>query len=165
MAAAVLIALILMPFAEIAAFIQIGGRLGLGPTLGGVALAAVAGVLVLRHKGLATLRQVRESLDAGRFPVAALFDGACTLAAGALLLIPGFVTDALALLLFLPPLRVWLRRWIARRLKASGRVAAGSEGTAAGPVIDGEFERVDAAPGDARRPVPPLPPTGDDKSP
>lgn len=164
MAALVLIALILMPFAEIAAFIQVGERFGVGPTLAVVALAAAAGVLVLRHQGLATVRQVRESLDAGRFPVAELFDGACTLVAGALLVIPGFVTDALAVVLFLPPVRRWLRQRIARRLKAAGRVEVRSAGNAAGPIIEGDYERVDGAPGDAGRPVPPLPPKGDDKS-
>lgn len=156
MVAAILIALILMPFAEIAAFIQIGERLGLGPTLAGAALAALAGVLVLRHQSLATLRQVRDSLDAGRLPVAELFDGACRLAAGVLLVIPGFVTDALALMLFLPPVRHGLRAWIARRLTPS---AAGPAGTAAGPVIEGEFERVDAAdPGAGGPSAPALPP-------
>jgi len=164
MTALVLIALILMPFAEIAVFIQIGERFGSGPTLAAVALAAAAGVLVLRHQGLATVRQVRESLDAGRFPVAELFDGACSLAAGALLLIPGFVTDALALALFVPPVRRWLRQWIARRLKASGRVEVRRAGNTAGPIIDGDYERVDAAdPGDPGRPAPPLPPKSDDK--
>jgi UPF0716 protein FxsA len=160
MAVLVTILLIALPFAEIALFIAIGERLGVLSTVALAALAALAGVAVLRHQGLATLADVRKSLDEGRFPVAALFDGACVLAAGVLLLIPGFITDAFALLLFAPPVRRWLRRGIGNRLAAKGRVEAWSVEGANATVIEGEYERVEPANDGANRSraARPLPP-------
>jgi UPF0716 protein FxsA len=147
----VALAFIGVPILEIAVFVEVGGRIGLGPTVAVVVATALAGAALLRHQGLATLNRARHSLAAGRVPLAEVFDGLCLLFAGALLLTPGFVTDAAGLLLFVPGLRSWLRALLGRHLAAGGRVHAwppqggragpGSEG--AGPVIEGEFQRVD----------------------
>ena len=145
-----LLAMIGVPIVEIAVFIEVGGRLGLWPTLATIILTAMAGTALLRQQGLATLRRVRESLEANRFPRAEVFDGLCLLVAGALLLTPGFVTDAAGLLLFVPAVRVALRRAFGRYLVASGRLDAWTEkpgpfasgGGGGDTVIDGEFHEV-----------------------
>ena len=142
----VLLAFIGVPLVEIAVFIKLGGILGLWPTLGVVILTAIAGTTLLRHQGLATLGRARSNLEAGRFPMAEVFDGVCLLLAGALLLTPGFVTDLAGLLLFVPALRSVLRRVLARHLTASGRIDGRADGFADhrdrgdATVIEGEFE-------------------------
>ena len=138
-----------VPIIEIAVFIEVGGRLGLWPTLATIILTAMAGTALLRQQGLATLQRVHESLEANRFPMAEVFDGLCLLVAGALLLTPGFVTDAAGLLLFVPAVRVALRQAFGRYLVASGRLDAWTEkpgpfasGGGGNTVIDGEYHEV-----------------------
>lgn len=104
-----LLAFIGVPIIEIAVFIEVGGWIGLWPTLGLVVLTAIVGSMELRSQGLATLNKLRQQLDEGVLPAQTLFDGVCLLFAGALLLTPGFVTDALGLVLFVPAFRRFLR--------------------------------------------------------
>lgn len=167
----ILLAFIAVPVIEIALFIQVGDRIGLWPTLAVVLLTAVVGTAMLRHQGLEALRRVQQSLAEDRLPVREMFDGLCLLVAGALLLTPGFMTDAIGFLLFVPPVRGLVAQAAVRYLLSHGRVhvagagmhggfhgaapgggpAAGDGPTAgagrrpsgAGPVIDGEFQEVD----------------------
>lgn len=149
----VLLLMIGVPIVEIAVFIQVGGWIGIGPTLVTVVLTAVIGTALLRHQGFATLRKVQDSLAAGRLPVAEVFDGMCLLVAGALLLTPGFVTDAVGFLLFVPTVRSAARRMLGRYLLSSGRIRRGGDGPAPDPagrrpaadptVIEGEYEEID----------------------
>lgn len=146
-----LLAMIGVPILEIAVFIEAGERIGLWPTLGAVILTAVVGTALMRFQGLSTIARARESLDAGQLPVAEVFEGICLLIGGALLLTPGFVTDAVGFLLLIPPVRLVLRRWCqsylidARRVRMWSDVPPPDPGSAGGrssPVIDGEFEEV-----------------------
>ncbi len=161
MTAYLLLALILVPLTEIAVFIEVGEALGLLPTLAIVVLTAVFGAALLRRQGLHTLRRAQASLARGEAPLAEVFDGVCLLLAGAFLLTPGFVTDALGGLLFLPALRAWLRALALRRLLASGRVwseqgpSASGDGDHRGPVIEGEYEEVGAETPEAGDEAPP----------
>ncbi len=161
----ILITMIAVPIIEIAVFIKAGDLIGLWPTIGSVILTAIIGSFLLRQQGLATLFRVRESMDAGRLPVNELFDGLCLRVAGALLLTPGFVTDGVGLLLFMPPFRVVLRALLVQRLKARGHFHM--HGSAqAGPgrgrqfddtIIEGEFQEVneDENINDPNHPLPP----------
>lgn len=155
-----LILFIAVPVIEIGLFVEIGGRIGLGPTLAVVILTAVVGTALLRHQGLDTLRRVQESLAQNRLPVAEMFDGLCLLFAGALLLTPGFLTDAIGFLLFVPPLRALAAGAIGRAIMRHGQVhVSGVSGVAPGgtgahaqdphppgrgspTVIDGDYEEV-----------------------
>lgn len=140
-----LAAFILVPLVEIAVFIEVGGLIGLWPTLALIVLTAVLGSWQLRAQGLATLNQARRQMEQGIMPARALFDGLCLLVAGALLLTPGFVTDTVGALLFVPPLRDALRRAIGRRLTehAETRVYRNGREVYRGKgVIDGEYEDV-----------------------
>lgn len=107
-----------MPLLEIAVFIEVGGAIGVWPTIALTVATALAGSLLLRAQGLATLTRARAQMDSGQLPAREIFEGVCLVLAGALLLVPGFVTDALGLLLFLPPFRDLLRLLIARHIAA-----------------------------------------------
>ncbi len=133
------LAFIGVPILEIAVFVEVGGRIGLGPTMAVIVATALAGAALLRHQGLATLHRARHSLAEGRMPLAEVFDGLCLIFAGALLLTPGFVTDGVGLLLFVPGLRAVLRALIGRRLVAQPQPRP----PGGGPVIEGEFQRVE----------------------
>lgn len=104
--------LIVVPLAEIATFIQIGDLIGLWPTLLTVVATALIGGFLLRQQGLRTLNKARAELSHNRMPMRSLFDGLCLFAAGLVLLTPGFLTDAVGLLLLVP----FVRKVIAERL-------------------------------------------------
>ncbi len=154
MAILIFAAFIGVPLLEIAVFIQIGGWLGLWPTLGLVVLTAVIGTWELRAQGLATLARARTTIDSGKLPAREMFDGACLLLAGALLLTPGFVTDTVGMLLFIPAVRAYLRSVLGRHLSASvetrvftdGAETGGHGSTPNGPTsgstIDGDYQDV-----------------------
>lgn len=108
--------LLIIPIVEIALFIQVGGAIGLLPTLAIVVLTAVLGSTMIRAQGLRTWMQARASLDRGEMPVHELFDGLCIFAAGIMLVTPGFFTDALGVLLLLPPIRHLLSERLVRSM-------------------------------------------------
>ncbi len=168
MAFFLLIAFITVPIVEIAVFIQVGDWIGLWPTLAVVILTAVAGTALLRQQGLSILFRIQENLEANRVPVRELFDGVCLVIAGALLLTPGFVTDTIGFVLFVPPARAAIAAWIAARMVARADVrfhttqSGPRPGPGGGPVIDGEFEDISDptrdTPDETRRPLPKSPP-------
>jgi UPF0716 protein FxsA len=148
---------IAVPVLELALLIEIGRSIGVWATVALVLATALAGALIISRQSLAVVRQALEAASEGRPPVAPVLDGLFLMLAGALLLTPGLITDAVALLLLVPPLRRAVAFWCVRRLVDSGRVhvevhtgTAGPDGPSrrggAGPVIEGEFERVDEAP-------------------
>ncbi len=154
MAVYIALAFILVPIIEIAIFIEVGGEIGLWNTLAVVVLTAIVGTWMLRAQGMRTLRRAQDSLSRQVFPVSEVFDGLCLLVGGALLLTPGFLTDALGFLLFLPPVRAAIRGVIRRFLSASGMISidgdvprTGDSGrrrhdNGNGRTIEGEFREV-----------------------
>lgn len=104
-----LLAIVALPLAELAAFIVVAANIGFGLALMLVLATSMAGALVLRHAGGSHIARVRGALNQGSFAsLQADGAGAATLLAGILLLIPGFITDFLGLLLLIAPLRRWL---------------------------------------------------------
>ncbi len=101
--------LLLVPLAEIAAFVVIGGQIGVWATLGMVLLTAVIGSFLLRQQGVGLFNRINTEVRANRVPGRELVHGVMILVAGVLLLTPGFVTDTLGFLLFVPAIRdlVW----------------------------------------------------------
>lgn len=167
-----LVAMIGVPILEIAVFIEAGGYFGLWPTVGAVILTAILGSALLRHQGLSTLARAQENLAAGRLPMTEVFDGVCILIGGALLLTPGFITDAVGFSLLVPPVRQILRRLAGRYFanKAEMHVwtdmppASDDPGsTGEGPIIDGQFEEVNPRDSDGRPDQ--SPPRGTEHSP
>lgn len=134
-----------LPFLEIAGFVWLGGKLGIALTLIWVIGAMLAGLALLRHTGLQAVGRLRAALAEGKEPGHSLIDAACFAAAAILLIIPGFVSDALALILLLPATRDWLLRRTAAHFET--RVYQ-STGTISGeftvmPETDGEPEQDD----------------------
>ena len=121
---------------------------------------------MLRHQGVAVLRRAQQQMQQGAVPIAEVFEGFCLVIAGALLLTPGFLTDAVGALLLLPPVRAFLYRRVQRRLEEQVQAGAPPHaGAGGGPggrdqppqggdrtpqVIDAEFEEVE--PGDMPEP-------------
>jgi UPF0716 protein FxsA len=159
----ILLALIFIPLVEIAVFIEVGDAIGLWSTLVVVVLTAMAGTALLRQQGLRTLRRAQESVARHEPPVREVFDGLCLLIAGVLLLTPGFVTDALGSLLFIPVFRTVLGRFLWRQMLAKGEVwvdgervdTSGTDGSPPGSgsdgFIEGEFEEVEENDGETPR--------------
>lgn len=126
--------LLVVPAIEIALFILIGRSIGIVPTLLGVFVTAVLGALLLRAQGLPLLAEMREALAMGQLPARAFADAMMIGIAGLLLMMPGYFTDALGLLLLVPPVR-------ARAYEAlSGRLMAMAMGGARRPPGPGTID-------------------------
>lgn len=113
---------IVLGLVEITVVIQVGQWLGVVNTIGLLLLVSVIGAWLVKHQGLGVLRRIQQQRLAGQVPAAPVFDGALILLAGVLLLIPGFVTDALGLLLLVPPVRAGVRRFVRWRFLARVQV-------------------------------------------
>ena len=145
-----------IPIIEIYLLIQVGDIIGAWPTIFMVVFTAVLGVALLRWQGLVTLNRVQASMARGELPAVAMLEGVFLLVAGALLLTPGFFTDAIGFALLIPPLRQFLAQSLLLRglFKTGGGFRGGSfsagstyenpPGETGGPkVIEGEYERRD----------------------
>lgn len=108
-----------VPLIEIALFIQIGGWLTLWPTLGIVVATAVVGSALLRWQGLQVLRDLQREIGRGGNPAPQLAHGALVIAGGVMMILPGFFTDSLGILLMVPAIRALLIRLILARATAS----------------------------------------------
>lgn len=142
-----LAALVAVPIIEIALFIQVGGAIGLWPTLGFVVATAFVGAALLRNQGAGAMARLQRALAEGHDPALPLVHGALILVAGVLLLTPGFFTDAVGLALLVPPLRAAListvGRHLVRNIVVMGSASAGwPRGEQRGDVVEGEFEEV-----------------------
>ncbi len=141
-----LILLLVAPVAEIAVFIQVGSRLGVGPTLLLVLASAVFGMWLVRTQGFAAATRVQAMIARGESPALGMLEGMALLAAGVLLVIPGFVTDAAAFVLLIPPLRRAILRLYLRRFRLEGTTALHSgpgPDRPGPPPLEGESRRED----------------------
>jgi len=153
------------PFIEIALLIKLGDFLGFWPTIGIVVVTAIVGANVLRAQGLATMQRVTQSISSGEPPIQPMVDGFFLAISGAFLLTPGVITDAIGLLLLVPPVRHAIARWGFGRMVKKGNFTVHTYTTGeqpteppeqfqdprsrpqrpssgSGPVIDGEYEEV-----------------------
>ena len=110
------LAFLLVPLIEIALFIQVGGLIGLWPTLAIVVLTAIAGTMLVRSQGAQALSRLRNSFETLNDPTEPLAHGAMILFSGALLLTPGFFTDTVGFALLIPAVRNMVLRWIRARV-------------------------------------------------
>jgi UPF0716 protein FxsA len=164
--------LIILPVAELAVLIKTGQLIGVWPTIALVIGMGLVGLLVISRQSYAAFNQTLEAMSEGRPPVAPVLDGLFLMLAGGLLLLPGLISDAAALVLLIPPVRRTIAGWVVRRVLASPYVhfemnvdgevheAGGPSPRGArpgeGPIIEGEFERMDerappGTPDDRRR--------------
>ena len=125
-----LLLFMLIPIIEMWILIEVGGWIGALPTIGLVVLTATIGLSLLKQQGLSTLMRARLKMDDGAIPASELVSGVMIAVGGALLLTPGFVTDALGFALLIPQTRQWLLFKLIDRYRDK-------------IVIEGEFHRVD----------------------
>lgn len=109
--------LIALPIVEIAIFIKVGQTIGLLPTLALVIGAAVLGGLLLRQQGISVLGQLRSNVNTGQLPGRTIADAMMIGLAALFLVLPGFLSDVVALALLLPPVRGWIYAALASRIK------------------------------------------------
>ncbi len=103
---------LIVPFVEIYLLLQIGGVIGVFPTIFMVVFTAILGAWLLRRQGLATWQRFQASVNQGEVPAYEMIEGPILLVGGALLLTPGFFTDALGFACLLPQLRRKLARYV-----------------------------------------------------
>jgi len=155
-----------VPIIEIALLIQVGSFIGTVPTIAIVILTAILGTWLLRQQGLATYAKVQHRLQSGEMPATQIVEGLLLLVGGALLLTPGFVTDAIGFSTLIPFSRHWLAKWLTRRSggwfytattvggagapgnharsgTAGGSAPHGGEQPRSGEILEGEFRRED----------------------
>ncbi|HUF32108.1 MAG TPA: FxsA family protein [Acidimicrobiales bacterium] len=136
---AVLLALLFLvvPLVELAIIIQVGAAIGTLNTIALLLFMSVAGGWLMKREGLGVVRRVQGQVQAGQVPGSALVDGFLVLLGGALMLTPGFLTDAIGLSLLLPPVRAVVRRVAAGRIRVVALGNRRGEGTGGpGGVID-----------------------------
>ncbi|EJB04914.1 protein affecting phage T7 exclusion by the F plasmid [Rhizobium leguminosarum bv. trifolii WSM597] len=107
--------ILLLPLAEIAGFVVVGRAIGLWLTLALVMLGFVLGVVLLRRQGIGILRRMSSEGRNGVMPGRELLQPAMNVIASLLLIIPGFITDVIAILILIPPVRDFVWRWVAKR--------------------------------------------------
>ncbi len=115
--ARLLLLFLLIPTVELALLIEVGSRIGTMPTLALIAITGVLGAFLARSQGLSVLRHMQSEVASGHLPAATLVDGGIILLAGAVLITPGFLTDAVGFLCLVPAFRKLIRRVLWRRLQ------------------------------------------------
>ena len=108
---------IVIPLIELYVFVLVGQAIGFLNAIGLMILVSLCGAWLTRHEGIGVWQRIRLQLNAGEMPADDLIDGGLVLAAGILLLLPGFVSDALGLIVLFPPTRAVFRHFLRRRFR------------------------------------------------
>ncbi|MGR5119469.1 FxsA family protein [Vibrio astriarenae] len=126
-----LIAFIFVPIIEIALFVQVGGVIGMWPTIALVLLTAIVGASLVRSQGIQTLLSVQSRLEQGELPAQQILEGVMLAVCGVLLLTPGFMTDAMGMIVLLPAPRAALAKFLMTKMvvkQAGGFQSGGFSG-------------------------------------
>lgn len=110
------LAFVVIPLVELVLLVALQDLIGLGTTIGIVLATGFLGAFLVRQQGMRTWLSAREQFGRGQLPNRELAHGAMILVGGALLLTPGFLTDAVGFALMVPPVREFLRRTVGKRL-------------------------------------------------
>jgi UPF0716 protein FxsA len=142
---AFLLVFVAFPLIEIAVLIKAGETIGFWPTISLLIGAAMLGFLVIRHQGLTMVSRMLSAVNEGKLPFAPMLDGYVLVLAGGLLIVPGFVSDVIGLLLLVPPLRALAIRSALSGLvgEAPGFDSSGQRKSPGPTVIDATYERID----------------------
>ncbi len=119
-----------IPLVEIYLLIEVGGIIGVFPTVLMVVFTAVLGVTLIRIQGFSTLQKAQMNMNHGQLPAIEMLEGVMLFFAAICLLMPGFFTDTIGFLLLIPP----LRRWLAKQIIASSLLRAQDD------YFEGEYE-------------------------
>ena len=119
-----IVGLLILGWVEITAFVFVSNEVGGLLTFLGVFLTAIVGVAFLKNQGLSLLNRLRSDLAKGHPPVVPIADSISLVVGGGLMLIPGYVTDGIGLLLFIPGFRttagIYLLKWLAKKPGLTG---------------------------------------------
>lgn len=143
MAGLLFVLLLVIPIAELWAIVQVAQEIGVVQTLGLLIAISVLGAWLLKQQGMATWRRLQMTMQRGEIPTEEVTDGALIVLGGALLLTPGFLTDAVGLILLFPPTRSTVKS-VARR--AFGRMAVARGARTARQIYDVKVVRSDRRP-------------------
>jgi len=144
-----LIIFVVIPLVELGIFAAVSEHIGLWTALLFALFTAVLGGNIVRMQGMQTIASMRTNMDRGQMPTKEIFDGFCLVAAGALLITPGFLTDAIGFCLLVPPLRDAVRAALKKNAKfAMGSTHFHGEGFSSKSyqdpnIIEGEYENLD----------------------
>ena len=140
---ALLFLFLVVPLVEIYVLIEVGSVVGAAATIGLVVLTAAAGAALMRAQGLATLLRARAAMVRGEVPAFELLEGAVILVSGALLLTPGFVTDAAGFVCLIPAVRRRLILAVVSRPAGPRAPSADPDRSRRTRILEGEFQRRD----------------------
>lgn len=127
-----LLGLVLLPFAEVAALVMVGRTIGVWWTLGLLVALTVVGILLVRHETSRTYRALQDTLNSGRMPADEMTDAILVMIGGFLLILPGFVSDVVGLVLVLPFTRPIARRLLHAFVASRAVAVVGTTGPPAG---------------------------------
>ncbi len=139
----VFLAFLIIPFVEIYLLLQVGGLVGVFPTITLVVLTAIIGANLLRQQGLATWQRFQENLAKGQIPAYEMVEGPILLVGGALLLTPGFFTDIIGFTCLIPPVRRKIAQYIIEKRLVQTVAPGPTPGKPKPNVIEGEFRKED----------------------
>lgn len=162
----ILLALLALPFVEIALFIEAGRAVGIPATLGLTILTAVGGIAIVRIQGLNNLRRMQNAMGRGEPPIAGMVHGVLLLVAGLFLLIPGFFTDIVGAILLIPAMRAAAGAWLLLRLSRRAKPRRNGQGrTTDDTIIDAEYWAEESENRNSSTPRRMPPPGNDDDKP
>ena len=124
---------IVVPIAELALIIQVGGLIGFWPTLALLIADSILGAWLMRNQGRVAWRRFNEAIRDSRVPAREVADGVLVIFGGALLLTPGFITDIFGMLFLIPPTRALIRRVFLRQALRRMTVTMAMPGPEPGP--------------------------------
>jgi len=145
----IFIALLCLPVVEIAVLISVSGVIGLPLTILCVLLTAIIGTFLLRQQGLSLLFSAQQQVEQGQLPAQTMAEGVVVAVGGALLLTPGFVTDAMGFMCLIPFTRHMMVALLKKGFVAKGGVYVSTQHSSQdnsvdkGVTIDGEYKRDD----------------------
>ncbi|MDF1583134.1 MAG: FxsA family protein [Methyloprofundus sp.] len=139
----VFLAFLIIPFVEIYLLLQIGGIVGVFPTIALVVLTAIIGAGLLKQQGLITWQRFQDSLAKGILPAYEMVEGPILLVGGALLLTPGFFTDIIGFACLIPTLRKKIAQYIIEKRLVQAGVSPQQQAKAQPDVIEGEYRKED----------------------
>lgn len=161
-----LIVFIAVPLLELAVLIRVGQLIGVAATIGIVIVTAFLGLVMVKREGFSMVTRARQALATGNPPIMPVAEGALVFLGGALLVLPGLIGDTLGLLLLIPPVRRAIAAWslgrfatagasrirvfTVRRRRPDSRHGGPARPEKPGPVIEGEYTRIDDGENDRR---------------
>ena len=137
-----LVAIIAVPYLEFLVFVEVANEIGGVTALALTILTAILGIFIIRQEGIEVLKNLKNTVDRGESPVSELIHGFFLAIAGFFFLLPGFITDTIAVLLAIAPVRAMLGKMLinAGHHSYQNRPRSSFRG---GIIIDGEFEETD----------------------